>query len=107
MENAVNITYSDRSHSLHKHEPMDLTKTFAKFPEAKKNSLSFSAWIFDVTRSYHLAFFISGGLFACAGCLGSLTQLIASKSAKRAWVFDSTSKDHDTEAIKIKENECC
>ncbi len=33
-----------------------------------------------MTRSYHLAFFITGGFFACAACLGALVELLASRN---------------------------
>ena len=70
-------------------------------PKPNVVSLSFSAWIFDVTRSYHLAFIISGGFFAFAGSPASLIQLIASRTTNSSLVFDSTTKDHDTEAMVI------
>ncbi|XP_028406480.1 monocarboxylate transporter 13-like [Dendronephthya gigantea] len=65
-----------------------------------------AAWIFDVTRSYRLAFFISGGFFACAGCLANLIQLITSKTTIRSLVFDSTAKAHNFDVMEIKENSC-
>ena len=37
---------------------------------------SISAWIFDETQSYELAFFVSGGMFALAACLSILLTVI-------------------------------
>ncbi|XP_028413961.1 monocarboxylate transporter 10-like [Dendronephthya gigantea] len=65
-----------------------------------------AAWIFDITRSYRLAFFIAGGFIACAGCLANLIQLITSKTTNRSLVFDSTAKAHNIDAMEVKENGC-
>jgi hypothetical protein len=46
----------------------------------------FSAWIFDTTRSYHLAFFIAGAFFACAACLGVLVEFLASKNTNKSYI---------------------
>ncbi|XP_028413959.1 monocarboxylate transporter 14-like [Dendronephthya gigantea] len=62
-----------------------------------------AGWIFDVTRSYRLAFFISGGFFACAGCLANLIEMItATKTTNRRLVLDSTAKENESETIVFK-----
>jgi hypothetical protein len=52
----------------------------------------FLAWIFDITRSYHLAFFIAGGFFACAACLAILTQLLSSQNTNISYKTVLTTK---------------
>ena len=57
-----------------------------------------------MTRSYHLAFYISGGFFACAACLGNLIQSLALKnlSTRHVLVCSKTKVTQLSESNKTK-----